>query len=379
MTDDATKIESLSDDALLRRLSSIVCSARRIEAVLVATIAEVDRRRLYAVQACSSMFSYCTEVLNLSESEAYLRIAVARASCAHPALLEMLADGRLHLRGIAKIAPYLTAQNRDSVLGRAAGMSTRRVEELIAELAPKPDVPSTIRKLPTPRQSPTPQLEPRPVARLSPDGAASRPVAPPATPRPEPLAPSRYKVQFTASTELKAKLERLGALMRDSDSETDLADIIDAAVTEKLDRLEAKRLAKTRAPRTTLEQTDTTPTSRYVPAAVRRAVSERDSGRCTFVNAQGRRCSERSHVEFHHEKPFARGGSHEPDNIRLLCHAHNTFQAERDYGTATMERYRRPASRVRESSPVYFVGAAPRVERSDVTRTGLVTAVRVRG
>ena len=63
------------------------------------------------------MFAYCTEVLHLSESEAYLRIAVARASREHPMLLEMLADGRLHLSGIAKLAPHLTRENRERLLG----------------------------------------------------------------------------------------------------------------------------------------------------------------------------------------------------------------------------------------------------------------------
>ena len=47
------------------------------------------------------MFSYPTDVLHLSEAEAYLRIAAARASRRHPVLLTMLDDGRLHLTLIA--------------------------------------------------------------------------------------------------------------------------------------------------------------------------------------------------------------------------------------------------------------------------------------
>ena len=47
------------------------------------------------------MFAYCTNVLHLSEAEAYLRITVARVSRKHPMLLRFLADGRLHMTGIA--------------------------------------------------------------------------------------------------------------------------------------------------------------------------------------------------------------------------------------------------------------------------------------
>ena len=137
---------------------------------LIAHIGEVDQRQLWARYA-SSMFSYCTEALNLAEHEAYLRIKVARASREHPVLLEMLADGRLHLSGIVVLRPHLTEANRETLLSRAANKTKRQIEELIAELFPKPDVPTTIRKLPerptktSPRRSD--EQVPEPVPALS--------------------------------------------------------------------------------------------------------------------------------------------------------------------------------------------------------------------
>ncbi|HYN01343.1 MAG TPA: hypothetical protein VE359_02750, partial [Vicinamibacteria bacterium] len=71
-------LASFSDDDLLRGLSDLLGQSRRDEAELVAHVGEVDRRRLYAREASPSMFVYCTEVLHLSEAEAYLRIAAAR-------------------------------------------------------------------------------------------------------------------------------------------------------------------------------------------------------------------------------------------------------------------------------------------------------------
>ncbi len=89
-----------------------------------------------------------------------------------------------------------------------------------------------------------------------------RPAAPVA-PAVQPLAPTRYKVTFTASIELREKLERLEALLNE-----DLAAIIEAAVTEKLERVETKRFGATKAPRKNLDETDTSGASRYIPAAV---------------------------------------------------------------------------------------------------------------
>jgi hypothetical protein len=396
-------VRSLSDDDLLRRLSETVRQVRRVEAELVALIAEVDARRLYAREATPSMFAYCTEVLHLSEPEAVLRIRVARASRQHPGVLDALREGQVHLSGIALLAPLLTRRNRESLLRRATHRSKEQIRELVAELQPRPDVPSRMRKLPGRAGSgPAPGTNPLcpdtvdGVKSLSgselplvlgavgsgpPQGALSAPHAavavegeadvgagvtpapsgavapdphpgsgvhvPPSPARPatiEPLSPARYKVQFTASAELREKLQRLQALMRSSVPDGDLGAIIDAAVTEKLERLEARRFGKTASPRKAVVDADTRPRSRHIPAPIRRAVHERDGGRCAYEDARGRRCAARHDLEFHHHgRPFGRGGAHRIANVRLMCRPHNQLLAERDYGKEKMARFRRGA------------------------------------
>ena len=210
------------------------------------------------------------------------------------------------------------------------------------------------------------QLRPDGVAAASPDcvqtdlkrpasnGSAERAVLP-ASPRTrpavvEPLAPARYKVQFTASAELHDKLERLRALMRPSVPDGDLGAILEQAVTEKLQRLEARRFARTRAPRKA-SPSDTSPSSRQIPAAVKRAVYERDGGRCRYEDEQGRRCTARQGLEFHHRRPFGHGGDHSLANISLACRCHNGYLAEVDYGREAIARHRRSGTRPLEPSP----------------------------
>ena len=367
------ELRSISDEELLRRLSQLLTQSRRGESELVAHIGEVDERRLYASQACSSMFSYATEVLHLSEHEAYLRITTARAARRHPMLLVMLGDGRLHLSGIARLAPLLTESNCEAVLARAVHLSKRQIDELVAELAPKPDVPPVIRKLPNPPAKTTPstptvelvldrvtfQPQTEPVEAAAPAPPPLVPAAPPRSlPTIQPLAPARYKVTFTASARFRDKLERLTALMRPSVPDGDLAAILEEAVTEKLERLESRRYGKTNAPRKTVEQTDTRPDSRYIPAPIRRAVCERDSDRCAFVDDRGRRCTEREGLEFHHRSPYGRDGDHSVENLCLMCHAHNAYLAELDYGKDVMGRYRRSGSLVCEVPPDYLAHAS---------------------
>jgi hypothetical protein len=57
------------------------------------------------------------------------------------------------------------------------------------------------------------------------------------------------------------------------------------------------------------------------------------------VDESGRRCSERDRLEYHHRHPFGVGGDHSPNNISLMCRAHNTDAAEHDYGRQTMARW----------------------------------------
>ena len=340
-------LAALGDDDLLHRLGEVVGRSRRVEAEIVAHIAEVDERRLYAREACPSMFAYCTEVLHLSEAEAYLRITAARAARLHPVLLTMLADGRLHLRAITTLAPCLTAANHETVLAQATHKSKRQIEELVAALAPRPDAPAVIRKLPAlGAAQPTvpPSSEP---LRLCPDRVPVM-LSPPRAATVQPTAPERYRVQFTATAELRAKLDRLVALMRHRIPDGDLAAVLDDAITEKLARLQARRFAKSTA-RKALDAADTSASgSRYIPAPVRRLVDQRDGGRCRYVGADGRRCSERARLEFHHHlRPHARGGDRSPDNIRLMCRTHNVYQAESDFGREAMARFRRPAAPTR--------------------------------
>jgi len=353
------ELRALSDDELLRRLSALLGQSRRIEWELVAHIGEVEQRRLFAREACESMFVYCTDILHLSEHEAYLRIAAARAARDHPMLLTMLSDGRLHLSGIGKLAPHLTVANRATLLARATHKSKRQIQVLVADLAPRPDVPASIRKLPG-RAATVAVAAVAPVApiaipsdpclELGPDRVPAAPSAPPlrhdgsrsARPDVDPLGAGRFKVQFTASAAFCEKLERLKALMLSSVPDGDLAQLLETAVTEALRRREARRFAKTNTPGKTLADVDTAASSsRYIPAPVRRISHTSEEGRCGFVSSGARRCRSLHRLEFHHVVPWARGGDRSPDNIRLMCRTHNAHLAAKDYGEVVMARFRR--------------------------------------
>jgi hypothetical protein len=75
----------LSDRELLEQVSILAQREREATAALVAHLAVLDERRLYLGEACSSLFTYCTQVLHLSENAAYRRVEAARVVRAYGA------------------------------------------------------------------------------------------------------------------------------------------------------------------------------------------------------------------------------------------------------------------------------------------------------
>ena len=102
--------------------------------------------------------------------------------------------------------------------------------------------------------------------------------------------------------------------------------------------LERRKFAATSRPRQAPGRASGDP--RHIPAALKRAVWERDLGRCTFVSERGERCPAHSMLEFDHADPVARGGRASVGNLRLRCRAHNQFAAERMFGAGFMKEKR---------------------------------------
>jgi hypothetical protein len=76
-----------------------------------------------------------------------------------------------------------------------------------------------------------------------------------------------------------------------------------------------------------------------IPAAVRRAVWERDGGRCTWPLDSGGCCGSTHQLEVDHLSPWARFGSPTVDGLRLLCHPHNVLAAKLAFGARCLGRY----------------------------------------
>jgi 5-methylcytosine-specific restriction endonuclease McrA len=387
----------LCDTDLLGEVKTLAADERRATARLIAALAEIDERRLYLPQGCRSMFTFCTEVLHLSEYAAYSRIEAARAVRRFPCILSLLEAGSITLTTVGLLAAHLTDDNHERVLASATRKSKRQVEDIVAGLRPKPPVPAVLRKLPTAagtasrsrqlvaaagceaaadreaavdceaageceaaRKCEAAPIEYRDRMR-APQFTTVRPVKPATI---APLSPERYKLQLTISKEAHDKLRRVQDLMRHTNPTGDPAVIFDRAIAMLLNSLEKAKLGATDRPRRSTRASSGksyhSSKSRHIPAAVKRDVLKRDGRRCGFVGDAGR-CTETGGLEYHHVVPFADGGAAIASNIQLRCRAHNGYEAEQWFGPLVVREARpayEPANWVRNLDE--FVGGRSR-------------------
>jgi len=395
----------LTDGELLDGAKCLAARERDTVAELIAHLAEIETRGLHLTDGHGSMFVYCRDVLLLPENEAYNRIEVARAAQRFPVIFDLLAQGAVNLTAVRLLAPRLTAENHAHVLESARGLKRPQVEALVARLAPKPDVATTIRKLPAPKAAPVPEptpaeglfgpvhATPRPSTCGEPAGQPPIPLADlpatatlptatlpadvptthvPTAPNPNaravvrPLSPDRYKLQLTISGDTLEKLRLAKDMLRHALPSGDDGALLERALDALLVDLAKKKFAATDRPR---KSKPANPESRHVPAEVKRTVWVRDLGRCAFVGKKGHRCHERAFLEFHHVQPYAEAGLATPANIELRCRQHNRHewtQYAADRFRCEMDDYESGATRFRTSpraAPTSGTSAPPPAAR----------------
>src|SRR5262245_2925942 len=338
-------LSHLSDDSLLRGLASLVAQDRITTADVLAHIAEVDERRLYAPAGYPSMYAYCVAELRLSEDAAARRIQVARIARRFPRVFEAIARGRLSVTTVGLLAPHLVEHTASELLTAAEHKSKVEIERMLAERFPKSDLLSWVAAMPAsepasagPAPAPARVDDSQVVAISGPARTEFVPERVECRARVSPLSARSYALQATIDPETQDYLRRAQELLGHQVPSGDVAQVLKLALKEFVIRRERRKFAATDRPCPPHPKATENP--RHIPARIKRAVWKRDGGQCTFVSESWHRCEARSRLEFDHVLEVARGGEATVDGIRLLCRAHNQHAAERTFGAEFMRHKR---------------------------------------
>ena len=373
------RLEGLSAEELDRSAVKLTLAEDRHVAAVIAHIAEISRRKVDLERGFQNLFDYCVRRLGLSEGSVALRIQVAYVARRFPQALACLAEGKIRLSVLGRLAPHLRAENVEKLLLDCAGMTKRAVEEYLVAWSPKPVFEPSIRKLPVAKMSGRSQGEgPRSTPRAEEkDGTALLVLAqspgppPPLATRPallsliEPARSDVYNFRFAAGKGLKEKLVRLAEVLGIENPDRHLAEIVERALDLALEKKDPQQKHERRLERErqrTFSAAESCPgkisdkaaeiadkareisakeisdkncvpaESRYIAAEVRERVLERVGYQCQYTSPQGTRCTSRTGLEIEHAKPFAIFRSHDERFLLAYCPRHNLWSAEEVFG-----------------------------------------------
>jgi 5-methylcytosine-specific restriction endonuclease McrA len=413
---------------LSRRLAELLRREHGAMADFLVALADFDRRRLWAPLGYASLFHYLHRGLGLSKGSAFYRKTAAGLVRRFPEVVEPLRDGRLCITGVVELAKVMDEGNRAEVLPRFFHRSRREARAVAVEIRPASVVPwrAVVSRVESGRDDAPPASDrpgpPVPRARAALPAGPRGPVGPsrsgglpqpadflastdpvqPAEPRSThpgggksradeavPLTAELRRLHVTVSHRFLEKLDAARDALSHSHPGAATEQVLEVGLDLLLERharrrgLGARRGARgarggpgrPAADRGPAAARDTAPRqrgaarspARHVPAEVRRAVWERDGGRCQWPLAEGvgagpgsgaagsggdggqraRRelavCGSTVRVELDHVVPVSRGGLSTVENCRLLCRFHNDLAARLELGDEWMDAVLRQA------------------------------------
>lgn len=300
---------SISNDLLHTATLQAASNEKAATLTLLEHLAEIDRRRLYAVRGYASLWEYVYKALNYSEAQASDRVSAMRLMVRVPEVKEELQSGKLTLTTTAKLGAHarreqLRPEATVSLLREVVGKPSREVERVLVSRSTEPHKPDRVRAI-------TPELT-------------------------------------RITMEVDQEFLELVQTVKDLKGNPALAhqDVFKIAMREYVKRRESKTSASPRAPtKLRAPEVKATPArsvakSRYIPVNIRTMVSVRSDQRCEYVDPlTKRRCESKAGLQFDHIKPFAKGGEHALENLRHFCKAHNTLAAIEQFGRGKMQHY----------------------------------------
>jgi len=219
-------------------------------------------------------------------------VAGARCLKEHPELGKLLIEGKVNLSNIAIAAKSIKA--KETKIEEIVGKSYREVQMLT-----------------------TPASESKPKERIRPIVLAKKAPKSCAPSEKHQLREERYEIKFSVTKEVYEEFQELRAELSNQLG----SDLSFEAVFKKLLSAHKGKIIRKSSKK---GRTDT----RRIPVSVKREVTKRDGGQCTYIARDGTRCTEKRYLQFDHDIPYAVGGKSDANNLRLMCPAHNKLMAE---------------------------------------------------
>ena len=141
-------LDHLSSAELLDRTRQVAAQERKVTALVLEHLREVERRRLYADLGYPSLFEFAVSELKYSESSAHRRISAMRLSREVPSVAPAIEAGTLSLSVVSQAQRFFrvekiengktyTPTQKEEILEGLIGKSSRECERDLAARSPE--------------------------------------------------------------------------------------------------------------------------------------------------------------------------------------------------------------------------------------------------
>ncbi len=336
-------LKSLNDIDILSHTRELVTKEKQITLEILHYLREISLRKLYLARGYSSLFDFCIIELGYSEGSANRRISSMHLLVQLPEVEEKIKENKVNLSTLTQLSSHI-----------------RREEKFKNKKIPKEEKLQLLARIENKSQE---QCQ-RELLKHSSQGVLSMD-------RQRPISEDLTEIRFVASKELMGKIKRLKNLLGHKNPNPQwgeffemLADTGPKKLDPGLKETNSKKVGETKDQRRSKEidsnkvsetknygsknqqsTSDSTaaganrrvnPNSRYISQEVKAFVWHRDQGRCQYIDSKSKKkCESQFALQIDHVHPYSLGGPTKPDNLRLLCRAHNGFLAKEAFGLVT--------------------------------------------
>lgn len=312
---------------------------KKIQAEFIFALAEIDIRKLYLNEGYPSLFAYVTQKLGYSEASAHKRIQLARHGSKHPELLMALEEGKIHLSGASVIAPHLTEENKVTLIEKIKGKSLDDIRWCVAEINQRPAVKDLVKEQKKAARETSLTTSHSSNSVLA---TTKHPLALPKSQEIKPTNAEQATIRFSCSKEFVLKLKRCQELLK-ATGKSNLENVFERALDLMLEKIDPEKRQERREQKSEKKQGEensqiivprlaSNPVRKPISIKTRDQVFKKFGSQCSYISAEGKRCSTRSYLQIDHIKSVCHGGGNEIENLQLLCTAHHSQKTKRQLG-----------------------------------------------
>lgn len=267
------QIKELSDRELLNHCQYYGRQAKLWKQRFLGLLPEVDERRLYLQQGCSSVVEFAAKVGGVSKEQALIALRLYERFGDLPVLKAALTSGQISVNKLARVVSVATSENQEFWLNKSQLLSNRALETLVQDTK---SLHVQTKKVTTSMVEKIPQSD---ELRLS----------------------HKIRERLLSLQNKGISLDKLLGELLDQREEQ---------IQQEKHQVAAEKISLNKATGKQLM-------SRYIPARVKRVLKQQFGEKCAHSN-----CVNKA-VNIHHQRRFALDPSYDPAYLLPLCKQHH--------------------------------------------------------